>query len=73
MRKNGQTDERFGDSQKAGIKKAGKNAIPPNVGVARVCHLSLFGTATQRHFAASRPATGTRRILSRNEIVGAKK
>ena len=70
MRKNGQADERFGDSKNAGIKKAGKNAIPPNVGVARVCHLSLFGTATQRHFAASRAASGTRRILSRNEIAG---
>lgn len=68
MRKNGQADERFGDSKKAGIKKAGKKAMPPSVGVGRVCHLSLFGTATQRHCVARRPASGTRRRLIRNDM-----
>jgi hypothetical protein len=73
MMKNGNSDDKLGDSNKTGGKKPTKIASPPMVGVGRVCHLSFLGSAVQPHRVARRCTNGTHKSVTKNEVPGTRR
>jgi hypothetical protein len=73
MMKNGNSDDKLGDSNKTGGTKPRKIASPPMVGVGRVCHLSFLGSAVQPHRVARRFTKGTHKSVTKNALPGTRR